>query len=266
MTIILKIQKIVIYMAQKQSSTHLDVSGPDPLYKQVGDRILQCLVDGEWKPGEQLPTESQLAERLGVAVFTIRAGIGDLVAANILVRKQGKGTFVARHSRQRQRYQFSHIHDTSDKQILPGRELLAFSKIMATGREAEKLGLLSEEKATIYKLKMLSVEMNRAVATLDIALPSRMFKGLTASAIRNAQENLYAAYQDECGVNVIRIEESIYAGLATVAEANALKLRASSPVLRVERIAYTYRNLPVEYRTRVFDATKYHYRAIEGSV
>lgn len=252
-------------MARKQTSSRLDVSGPDPLYKQVGDRILQCLVDGEWKPGGQLPTESQLAERFGVAVFTIRAGIGDLVAANILVRKQGKGTFVARHSRLRQRYQFSHIHDTNGKQILPGRELLAFGKAVATDEEAARLALPRDSKPTIYRLKMLSVDDGKAVATLDIVLPMRMFSGLTAGAIRDAQENLYAAYQDECGVNVIRIEECIHAGLATSGEARALKLRAASPVLRVERIAYTYRNLPVEFRMRVFDATKYHYRTLEGS-
>lgn len=252
-------------MARKPTTTRLDVSGPDPLYKQVGDRILQCLADSEWKPGEQLPTESQLAERFGVAVFTIRAGIGDLVAANILVRKQGKGTFVARHSRLRQRYQFSHIHDTNGEQILPGRELLAFGKATATDEEAARLALPRDGKPAIYRLKMLSVEDGKAVATIDIALPARMFSSLTASAIRNAQENLYAAYQDECGVNVIRIEERIHAGLATAGEARALKLRAASPVLRVERIAYTYRNLPVEFRMRVFDATKYHYRTIEGS-
>lgn len=252
-------------MVPKQTSTRLDVSGPDPLYKQVGDRILQCLADGEWKPGEQLPTESQLAERFGVAVFTIRAGIGDLVSANILVRKQGKGTFVARHSRQRQRYQFSHIHDASGKQILPGRELLAFGKATANDEEAAKLELPHDGKRAIYRLKMLSIDDGKAVATLDITLPASMFGGLTANAIRNAQENLYAAYQDECGINVIRIEERIYAGLATNSEARALKLLDGAPVLRVERIAYTYRNVPVEFRIRVFDATKFHYRTVEGS-
>lgn len=254
-------------MARKQTSTHLDVSDPDPLYKQVGDRILQYLADSEWKPGEQLPTESQLAERFGVAVFTIRAGISELVAANILVRKQGKGTFVARHSRLRQRYQFSHIHDASGKQILPDRELLAFGKATATDAEATRLALPRDGKpAIIYRLKMLSVDDGETVATLDIVLPARMFSNLTANAVRNAQENLYAAYQDECGINVIRIEEHIHAGLATADEARALKLRAGNPVLRVERMAYTYRNVPVEFRIRVFDATKYHYRAVEGSV
>lgn len=253
-------------MSRKQNPAGLDVSCPDPLYKQVEQRILQCLADGEWKPGEQLPTETQLAERFNVAVFTIRAGIGELAAANILVRKQGKGTFVARHSRLRQRYQFSHIHDSSGRQILPERELLAFVRGTATGAEAARLALPTDGKSPVFRLRMLSVEDDSTVATLDIVLPARMFGGLTAAAIRNAQENLYAAYQDECGVNVIRIEEHIHAALATPEEARTLKLRAGSPVLRVERIASTYRGLPVEFRTRVFDATKYHYRAAEGSV
>lgn len=252
-------------MIRKQSSTHLDVSGPDPLYKQVGDRILQCLAEGEWKPGEQLPTESQLADRFGVAVFTIRAGISDLVSANILVRKQGKGTFVARHSRLRQRFQFSHIHDAAGVQILPGRELLAFEKGTANDEEAARLELPKKSRQSVYRLKMLSIDNGAPVATLDITLPAGMFSGLTAGAIRKAQENLYAVYQDECGINVIRVEEHIYAGLATSAAARALRLREGAPILRVERIAYTYRNVPVEFRTRVFDATRYHYRTVEGS-
>ena len=253
-------------MARKTRTAALDVSGPDPLYKQVGDRILQCLVEGEWKPGEQLPTESQLAERFGVAVFTIRAGIGELVASNILVRKQGKGTFVARHSRSRQRYQFSHIHDASGKQVFPGRELLAFGKGQADETVSEILQMPRGENNPVYTLTMLSVDERGPVSTLDIMLPAKLFAGLTAAAIRNAQENLYAVYQDECGVNVIRIEEHIHAALATAAEAKTLKIRPGSPVLRVERIASTYRNLPVEFRTRVFDASRYHYRTIEGSV
>ena len=61
------------------------------------------------------------------------------------------------------------------------------------------------------------------------------------------------------------IEERIHAGLATPEEAKTLKIRSGAPVLHVERIASTYRNLPVEYRSRVFDATRYHYRTVEGS-
>lgn len=258
--------KLSSAMAQKNNHTELDVSGPDPLYKQVEQRILQCLAEGEWRPGDQLPTENQLAERFGVAVFTIRAGIGELVASNILVRKQGKGTFVARHSRLRQRYQFSHIHDVNGRQILPDRELLSFVKGTATPEEALRLALPPGDHAPVFRLSMVSVDNGQIVATLDITVPARLFSKLTANAVRKAQENLYAAYQDECGVNVIRIEEHVHAALATAADAKALKIRSGSPVLRVERTAYTYRNVPVEFRTRIFDASKYHYRSIEGSI
>jgi GntR family transcriptional regulator len=86
-------------------NTKLEMQAAEPLYKQVEKQIMNCLAEGEWIPGDRLPTESQLAERFGVAVLTVRAGIRDLVDSNILVRKQGSGTYVALHDRQRQRYQ-----------------------------------------------------------------------------------------------------------------------------------------------------------------
>lgn len=254
------------HMAQKNTSAKLDVGGPDPLYKQVEKRILQCLAEGEWKPGEQLPTESQLAERFGVAVFTIRAGISELAAANVLVRKQGKGTFVARHSRSRQRYQYSHIHDAAGNQVLPSRELVSFVRSPAKATEVARLRLPHRGSSVVCRLRMLSLVDGEAVATLDIVLPGEMFRDLTAAAVRGAQENLYAVYQDVCGVNVIRIEERVHAGIATDAEATTLGLPPGNPVLRVERIAYTYQEAPVEFRVRVFDGTRFHYRSLDGGI
>lgn len=253
-------------MPRNSTTTRLDVGGPDPLYRQVEQRILQCLAAGEWKPGGQLPTEGQLAERFGVAVFTIRAGIAELAKSGILVRKQGKGTFVARHSRSRQRYQFSHIHDADGRQLLAGRELVAFGRSVATGREARMLALPPGGREPVLRLGMRSIDGGETVATLDIVLPARLFRALTAATIRNAQENLYAAYQDACGVNVIRIAERVHGGLASTEEARVLKIRTGAPVLRVERVASTYDSVPVEFRTRVFDATRFHYETTEGGV
>lgn len=253
-------------MRRKPSDTTVDVSGSAPLYKQVEERILQCLADGEWKPGEQLPTENQLAERFKVAVFTIRAGISELVASNILVRKQGKGTFVARHSRQRQRYQFSHVYGNDGTQIFPDRSALAFKKEVATHAVADRLGLRKEDRQSVYHLTCLLTIDGVPASIMDIMLPVRMFSKLTVRAIRGAQENLYAVYQDECGINVIRVEEHVYATAAAQDIATALKINTGSPVLRVERIAYTYQDVPVEYRVRFFDAAKFHYRTEEGGV
>jgi GntR family transcriptional regulator len=251
-------------MPRKALRTRLEMHASVPLYKQVEKQILQCLADGEWKPGDQLPTEGQLAGRFGVAVFTIRAGIAELVAANILIRKQGKGTFVARHTRQRQRYQFSHVFGDDGSQIFPDRELISFQREIAPAPVKTILRLQAEARAAIYNIDCLLTTGDRRVATMQIALPVKKFAGLTARAIRDSDENLYAVYQDACGVNVIRIEERVQATVAAAGIARALKLPPASPLLRIERIAYTYNDVPVEFRVRHLDAAKYHYRSGEG--
>src|SRR4051812_32270830 len=69
----------------------------DPLYKSVKNRIISSLQAGEWKPGEMLPSEPKLAAAYDVGVSTVRAAVGALASAGIVVRRQGKGTFVAAH-------------------------------------------------------------------------------------------------------------------------------------------------------------------------
>lgn len=249
---------------RKPFRTPLEMHASAPLYKQVEKQILQCLAEGEWKPGGQLPTENQLAERFGVAVFTIRAGIAELVAANILIRKQGKGTFVARHTRQRQRYQFSHVFGSDDLQIFSARELISFQRTTASAPLQAILRLQAEARPAIFSIDCLLTTGQQRVATMQITLPAKNFSRLTARVIRESEENLYAVYQDACGVNIIRIEERIHAVVAVAAVARALKIPPGSPLLRIERIAYTYNDVPVEFRVRHLDAAKYHYRSGEG--
>ena len=251
-------------MPRKALHTRLEMRASVPLYKQVETQILQCLAEGEWKPGDQLPTESQLAERLGVAVFTIRAGIAELVTANILIRQQGKGTFVARHTRQRQRYQFSHVFGSDGLQIFPDRELISFERETAPAPLQAILRLQAQARPAIFNIDCLLTTGPQRVATMQITLPAKNFAGLTARVIRDSDENLYAVYQDACGVNIIRIEERIHATIATAGIARALKIPPGSPLLHIERIAYTYNDVPVEFRVRHLDATKSHYRSGEG--
>ena len=66
-----------------------------PLYQQIKALITQRLQSGEWKPGELIPSEVELAARFKVSQGTVRKAIDDLAASNLLVRRQGKGTFVA---------------------------------------------------------------------------------------------------------------------------------------------------------------------------
>lgn len=246
-------------MSRKHLSTTLEINTPEPLYKQVETQILQCLADGEWKPGDKLPTEAGLARRFGVAVFTIRSGLSDLVAANILVRKQGKGTFVTRHDSQRQ-YHFANVFHNDGIKLFPEREFVSFRKIAATKAISRILKLRLDDHPTVFHIAGLMRVDGKPAGTTDIVIPTKIFSGLTARAIRESTKTLFSVYQDVCGVNVLRVEERVYARCADTAIARALKIATGNPVLRVERIAYTFNDIPVEFRVREFDATKYHYR------
>jgi len=77
-----------------------------PLYQQIKELILQSLQGGEWKPGEAIPSEMDLAARFRVSQGTVRKAIDELAADNLVIRRQGKGTFVATHAEQHVRYRF----------------------------------------------------------------------------------------------------------------------------------------------------------------
>ena len=74
-----------------------------PLYQQIKGLIVRGLEGGEWKPGESIPSEIELAARFKVSQGAVRKAIDELSAENLLVRRQGKGTFVATHAEVRGR-------------------------------------------------------------------------------------------------------------------------------------------------------------------
>src|SRR5687768_7502691 len=114
---------------------------PSPLYREVKSRVTRGLAAGEWKAGEALPSESRLAERFGVSIGTVRKAIDELVAERILLRQQGRGTFVATHSEDRTLFYFFHIVGKDGSRELPVTDLLAFRKGAASAAEEERLGL-----------------------------------------------------------------------------------------------------------------------------
>ena len=82
-----------------------------PLYEQIKILLTQSLVAGEWKPGEAIPSEFDLAARFGVSQGTVRKAVDELAAEHIVIRRQGKGTYVASHSEPSWQYRFLRVPD-----------------------------------------------------------------------------------------------------------------------------------------------------------
>ena len=98
-----------------------------PLYREVRNQIVQAISAGEWRAGDALPTEKQLCLRFGVSMGTLRKAVDDLTLSGVLVRQQGRGTFVARHSEDRYLFSFFHLMPRSGAKEYPDVEYLSYA-------------------------------------------------------------------------------------------------------------------------------------------
>lgn len=230
-----------------------------PLYKEVRRTLLQCLARGEWKPGDRLPAEPELAARFGVAIPTIRAGVADLVATGILIRRQGKGTFVARHDSTAQEFRFSNILNAHDGNISTTRTRVLLRRIRADADTAQRLALDGRISRSVYRVDAVLEAEDKPVGLMQLMLPLPLFENLTKADLEQSADNLYSVYQRVCGVTVLRMEERVYARLADEATTKALAVPSPHPIMVVDRVAYTFDDVPVEIRRRSFEGLQHQY-------
>jgi GntR family transcriptional regulator len=222
---------------------------------------LQSLQGGEWKPGEAIPSEMDLAARFRVSQGTVRKAIDELAAENLLVRRQGKGTFVATHAAQHVQYRFLRLLPDSGDTTIEGpaeRRIIECKKQRAPADIARALGLRSGD-AVLQVRRMLAFQ---GVPTIleDLWLPAAPFKGLTAERLDTYRGPMYALFETEFGVRMVRAEEKIRALAAAAPATDILDVPVGAPLLSVERIAYTYNDLPIEVRRGLYRTDTHHYQ------
>ncbi len=218
-----------------------------PLYEQIKVLITQSLAVGEWRPGQSIPSEMDLASRFKVSQGTVRKAIDELAAENILVRRQGKGTFVATHTAERSKYRFLRISSMEGKKEQPVNEVLLHCKRGKADKEiAERLKL--KRGAPLVILQRVTTFSNQPIMFHNIYLPAVLFQGLNSAMINNYPGTLYSLYETHYGIRIIHAEERLRAVAAGKAVADALDVELAIPLLEIERLAYTYADKPVEWR------------------
>jgi GntR family transcriptional regulator len=237
-----------------------------PLYQQIKGLILQGLQAGEWKPGELIPSEIELAGRFKVSQGTVRKAIDELAGENLLLRRQGKGTFVATHTEQQVRYRFLKlVPDVGDvnREGPAQRRFLECRRTRASAEIARTLGLRTGD-AVLQIRRVLSFASDGGGYTPTILeemwLPGTPFKGLSAERMVAYRGPTYALFETEFGVRMVRAEEKIRAVLPDVDQASILQVTTGTPLLSVERVAYTYNDTPMELRRGLYRTDTHHYR------
>jgi GntR family transcriptional regulator len=229
-----------------------------PLYQQIKALLVKSLQGGEWKPAEAIPSELELAARFKVSQGTVRKAIDELATENLLVRRQGKGTFVATHAEVGTQYRFLRLAPDAGPANGMARHFLDCRRMRAPADVARALDLKTGDSAVMVR-RTLSRE-GQPVVLDEIWLPAGPFKGLTAERLSQYAGPMYGLFESEFGVRMIRAEEKIRAVAADAASAEVLQVPVGAPLLSVERLAHTYGDKPVELRRGLYNTASHFYR------
>lgn len=225
-----------------------------PLYRQVKDVFVKRMVDGIWSPGLHLPSEGQLAAEIGVSQGTVRKALDELAAENLLVRRQGRGTFVAEHDEKRILFQFFKLVPDDGVARFPESRVLDAVIDRATAEERQALALSPGSKvARIRRVRSLD-DIPMIVETLT--LPDELFPALIKNPVPNS---LYAHYATQYGITVAHAREKLKAVNVSGTDADNLGCPAGHPALLIQRLALSLDLRPVEWRVSLCLTDNAHY-------
>lgn len=231
--------------------------GFKPLYLQVKDSLVQRLIDGIWQPGQLIPSEFELARELGVSQGTVRKALDAMTVENLLLRRQGRGTFVAEPEDSRILFQFFRLVPDDAERRFPDTRSAQASRGKATRREAELLTLT--EGDSIWRIERVRTFADEPLLSETITLPADRFPGF--DEIGEIPNNVYRLYSQRWGITIGSASEQLKAVAAGAREAAALGCERGAPLLEITRVAYDLENRQTELRISRCLTDRAHYRS-----
>lgn len=221
-----------------------DTPGYRPLYRQVYDIIVRKVAQGVWRAGEALPSEQALARDLGVSQGTIRKVLDALTTEKLLERRQGKGTFIAENTQERSLFRFFRMARPGGERVTPASGGDTAKVRVARAAEIARLDLGRGDKvAEIVRTRLVD---GRPAISEVIILPAALFPGIEKrSPLPNT---LYSLYQTAYGVNIVATREELRADIATAEDEAQLQVPRGSPLLVIDRTAFSLQEQKVEWR------------------
>jgi GntR family transcriptional regulator len=227
---------------------------------QVRDRIALDIQNGTWEPGVALPSEFELAELFGVSQGTVRKALDLLTLDQLLVRRQGRGTFVAEHTPADMLFRYFQFRDAAGNRVIPDSRTISTKWGAATRREAEKLALV--EGVPVIRHARVRTHRGRPFIYEVIVLSEARFPRLGKDG--DIPNTLYDKFQRDYGVTVQRAEEAITTRAARKAEARLLEVAPGASLLVIDRRTYALGDIVIEWRLSLCHLAGLHYAVEVG--
>jgi GntR family transcriptional regulator len=235
----------------------IDRESPVPLYYQLKQLLAERITEGEWLPGDMLPTEEQLQEQYGLSRTTVRQALKELEIEGLISRYRGRGTFVARPK-------ISHSPDPhfnltaylNEQGMRPGWSVVSAEWVPATVDVAERLALKAGDQ--VYQLRRLRLANDEPIgyhiahvipALAETIDENRLEIGGSLDYLRGTGR-LKQSYAN-------RTLEAI---LASDEVAKQLEIAKGSPILMIRRRVFDSAGVPVEDMRAMYRGDRFQYR------
>lgn len=230
----------------------LDKNLPVPLYHQLQAVLKAEIESGKFKPDEQLPTETMLAERFGVSKITVRQALQELADLGYIRREQGRGTFVARRKFDEGPRELTSFTEEMRRHDLEASSGILEQRIVnCEGRVCEVLGL--PPHSLVFVLKRLRLASGKPMSVQIAHIPAAFVPGLEL----DANTSLYDTLQTRYHLYPARARETYIAAAADQDSSELLGIPAGSPVFSVERVTLLPNERPFEFVQSIVRGDRY---------
>ena len=226
-----------------------------PLYIQVKESLVRRLIDGEWQPGQMIPSEVELARELGVSQGTVRKALDVMTVENLLVRRQGRGTYVAEPEESRILFRYFRLVPDTGERSFPNSRVLRWTRAAATKTEREALALSAGGE--VWRFERVRTLGTDPLLVETISLPAKRFPGF--DALNEIPNNVYRLYSERWGITIAHSPQLLKAVSASHDDAAVLGCSRATPLLQITRTAFDLESNPVELRVSRCLTQKSHY-------
>ncbi|NWF70957.1 MAG: GntR family transcriptional regulator [Chloroflexi bacterium] len=224
-----------------------------PLYVQMAEGISQRIASGELSPGDQLPSERELAEAHNVSRLTARQALEELVLQGRAYRVRGRGTFVAEPKIREVSGLRSFSDDMRSQGLVPSSRVLRLEVIQPEEALRARLKLGAHDPAVW--LERLRLANNLPVAFESVVLPHKLCPGLENEDM--ATQSLYALLRDKYGIYLAWGESEIEARGALPHEAALFEFDVGQPLMVATRMTFTESFEPVEFAKSIYRGDRF---------
>lgn len=234
----------------------LDKNHPIPLYYQLVELIKERIHLGELKPGDQLPSERELSEQMGISRMTARQAAAYLVQEGVLVVKPGVGTFVAEP---KLTYDVLHLLGFTEEMMQRGGAATSrvLEQAVVSPPSAVVGGLTLKPDELTVKIVRLRLSAGAPLLLETIYMPAALCPGL--EAIDLAHQSLYALLEQQYGLRLNHTRQTLEATVANDYELQLFGLESGAAMILLEGVTYSDQDRPVEYFKAVYRGDRFKF-------